>query len=139
MTQAYQEDAKSILRAIKLHNNRQAVLVQDEISFLLPSDVWWFMHTQADVTISDDGKTATLTKGGITVYARLLSGDGSFSVMDAQPLPTSPQNSSQNADTTFRKLAICFENVENLTIAVEFTPSEYAGQTSQIIPIENWQ
>ena len=32
-----------------------------------------------------------------------------------------------------------FENVENLTIAVEFTPSEYAGQTSQIIPIENWQ
>ena len=97
------------------------------------------MHTQADVTISDDGKTATLTKGGITVYARLLSGDGSFSVMDAQPLPTSPQNSSQNANTTFRKLAICFENVENLTIAVEFTPSEYAGQTSQIIPIENWQ
>ena len=67
MTQAYREDAKSILRAIKLHNNRQAVLVQDEISCLLPSDVWWFMHTQADVTISDDGKTATLTKGGVTV------------------------------------------------------------------------
>lgn len=138
MTAAYSDDVKSAIRGIRFLNNRQTVLLQDEIRCIDSSDIWWFMHTQATVTISADGKTATLQKGDVTINAKILTPSGTFRVMDAKPLKTSPQNSAQNANSAYRKLAIYFEDVKNLDIAVEFAPADFGGSSASVIPIAKW-
>ena len=89
--------------------------------------------------ISEDGKTAELSKNGVTIYAKLLTSQGTFQVMDAKPLDTSPQNSSQNANSSYKKLAIYFEDVIDLDIAVEFLPQNLNVNSAEILPISEWK
>ena len=53
--------------------SRRCVLVQDEIE-AKEADVWWFMHTKADVVLGDNGRTATLSLNGKNLQARILAG-----------------------------------------------------------------
>jgi hypothetical protein len=60
-------------------------------------DVWWFAHTQADVAIADDGRSATLTRGGRTLRVVLHEPAGArLAMMPARPLPGSPDPADQN-------------------------------------------
>ncbi|MEF3306437.1 CBM96 family carbohydrate-binding protein [Paenibacillus sp. GYB003] len=124
LTEAYAKDAIKAERGIRLFDNRRTMVVQDEVYAKAPSDVWWFMHTSADVEeISPDGATAILAKNGKRLWARILSpSQAKFSVMDAAPLPTSPNPGGQNPNAGIRKLAIQLEDVQNLRLSVLFVP-----------------
>lgn len=138
MTDAYSPDALSALRGIKLTDNKSVLIVQDEIHCALPSEIYWFWHTSAAVTLSADGKIATLTKGGKSIKAVILSGGGSFDVMDAQPLVTSPQNDEQNKNNDMQKLVIVLDDVMDVTSVVAFMPADYSYNHADIIKIKNW-
>ncbi len=56
LTSAYAR-ATRVQRGFQLFNRRRHVLIQDEIRYAAPADVWWFMHFAAD-------KTATLDPDG---------------------------------------------------------------------------
>ena len=56
LSAAYAAAAQKVSRGVALLN-REAVLVQDEIEAEHSPDLWWFMHTSAQVRL--DGATAT--------------------------------------------------------------------------------
>jgi len=126
MTEAYRESAESVQRGFGLIADKNAFLLQDEIKVKKGTDVYSFMHTTADVEISGDGKSAIMSLGGKKMKARLLSPkNGKFSMMDAVPLPTSPEAQNLNRDT-YKKLTVKTRIDSSETIAVLFTP--YYGE-----------
>lgn len=114
----------SAKRGMFMLPGREQLLVQDEIELKSPGDVWWFMHTRTDVTLSTDRRSATLTYGGKTLNAAIVSPDSSltFGVMDALPLEGSPVVDGQNQNKGFRKLYINGKDKKTFEVAVVFTP-----------------
>ncbi len=114
---------KSAKRGAYLYDNRSKVLIQDEITTNTPSEIYWFAHTPADITIAEDGKSALLEMQGERLLVRIAAGPAQarISVYDSKPLITSP--SPQEQSLSFgKKLAIHLTNVTELQLAVEFIP-----------------
>ena len=143
LTDAYKfKGVNSTKRGYMLFDNRSRVKIQDEFTADLPTEVYWFMHTTADIEVQPDGRSAILTINDKQLWAG-ISGDSraTFSVMDAVPLPTSPNPPSQDKNVGIRKLAIHMEGVTSSNFAVEFKPLE-AGEAlptvTSYVPLESW-
>lgn len=139
------ENAESIKRGLKFTDNRSIITVQDEISLNEPSDIWWFMHSKQKITVSDDGQSAVISGNkNMDMLVKLSSSaPGSFTVMEAMPMEDSLKtisNNLQNGD--FKKLALHFENTQNITISVtmSFIPkgSTDYGEDKTVTPIDSW-
>ena len=127
-------------RGVKMHDSRKRITIQDEVKMSKPSELYWFMHTSASVRLYNNNKSAILTNGGKHVYVNLLSNeDACFELITAEPLPTSP-NPEDQPDTYGQKLSIHYENVTDVTICVEFIPSQGAAPnfTSHITALSEW-
>ena len=113
---------------------KNSVLVQDEITPAAPVDVVWNFHTFAQVQISSDGRSATLTQGGATLEARILSPVGAkFSTTSTQPpAPQEPNPGLTNLIIPLPKQS------GPQTIAVVFTKS---GDRSRPVvkPLSTWK
>jgi hypothetical protein len=95
LTPAYPNLTK-LTRRIALPG-RSSVLIEDTLESAGDLPVWWFMHTRATIAPDADGRGATLEQGGRRLRAVLESPtEGRLSVMDARPLPTSPDPEGQN-------------------------------------------
>jgi len=143
LTDAYADVAKNVKRGFGLVNNRSIIVLQDEIKTSSPSEIYSFFHTGADIEISADKKSATLSINDERLRVDLISAEGELLEMDAVPLPTSakpPYPNMENKD--IKKLAVHLTNAVNPTITVTFTPLQ-ANQPdpkpmSTIIPLANW-
>ncbi|MBE6634952.1 MAG: hypothetical protein E7617_01955 [Ruminococcaceae bacterium] len=93
-TNAYSGNIIRALRGVLFTNDRNTVVLQDEISYLRPQSYVWVANTplsSAFINVSDEdgGKTATLTQEIDGVYYKLRlsivssSGNLSFEVVDA--------------------------------------------------------
>jgi Heparinase II/III-like protein/Domain of unknown function (DUF4962) len=122
LTPAYARHARGVERTIEMTGGNRVTLT-DKVEMKAPGDLWWFWHTQAEVTLSKDARTATLSQKGKTVRVA-ISGPkaATFEVMPARPLPTSPNPSCQNANKGVRKLAIHLAKVKKTTIRVLVEP-----------------
>ena len=137
LTDAYRDHAVSVQRGYRLLAGRTALLVQDEFTAKQESDVWWFAHgaKETDYSINDAGTTVTLQRGGKLCQARLLSPpNAKFIVMDAVPLPTSPNPSIQDPNKGMKKLAIHLPHAKQATITVLFVPQA----TEEVPQAINW-
>jgi len=117
--------------------------VQDEIKTAKPADLWWFLHTRAQVELGNEAATATLAQNGARLWARILSPAGAkFAVMDAAPLPGSPHPEKQGDNKGVRKLAIHLENVSDATVAVLLVPlrpkEAPPGTLPDVTPLQKW-
>ncbi len=122
LTTAYIDHANSINRGVMLTDNRQVVIVRDEISLNKTSELYWFAHTDASVTISADKKSAILEINGKYMQAKILEGSNAeFEVMDPKPLSTSPVLEGQSSNSGC-KLAIHLTGFTQGTIEVGFAP-----------------
>jgi hypothetical protein len=122
LTAAYARHARQVRRGIALLD-RKRVLVQDEMQADRPTEAWWFLHTPAQVQLAADGTTAILSQGEQRLWARLLSpAKAAFKVMEAQPLPTSPQPERQGKNDRVRKLAVQLKDQTDLRLAVLLVP-----------------
>ena len=139
LTPAY-KDAVDMKRGFFFDRERQSILLQDEITLKKESDIWWFVHTGAAVTLSGDRKTATLNIGGKKLYARIKGdNDYSFDIMDAKPFSSSLPVAKQNANNGIKKLAINIKDAYNATIRVSFTPAgSEEGIFDEFVPMQNW-
>ncbi len=133
-------DAK---RGLYMTKGRNSVVIQDEIKTNTPSELWWFAHTDADITLSADKKSALLELKGERMYVAITSGpaDAVFQIKKAQPLPTSPVAPDEVYMDIF-KLAIHMENVTDATLAVEFVPLKDGEAAPEVLtpvtPIDTW-
>ncbi|MGG1515708.1 Ig-like domain-containing protein [Paenibacillus oryzisoli] len=125
MTSAYKDDVVYAKRGMMMGQYRSSFLLQDELQLKAPSDLYWFMHTEApEITVAPDGKSAILKQNGKRLYAQLLSPSAaSFEVRTATPLPTTDSYTGQTLNAKLRKLTIHIPDAKDqLTIAVRFTP-----------------
>jgi len=125
MLDAYENyGATSAKRGLVLFDNRSRVLVRDELTCSSASELYWFAHTRAEISISEDGKTAELTQNGKTLLAQIAQPSNAvFTVMDAVPLPTSPESHADEYDRgNAQKLVIHLTDVTSVNISVVFTP-----------------
>ncbi|CAG7627460.1 Ig-like domain-containing protein [Paenibacillus allorhizosphaerae] len=141
LTSAYKQDAISAKRGMMMFDSRRQLLIQDELRLRKPSEVWWFMHTQAQIDVLPDGKSAILSQAGKRVMVQLLGETGaSFSVMNAEPLPTSP-GPKQGVNNRYKKLTIHLSGVETAVLSVRFVPllDENADPNEPIVtPLDQW-
>jgi len=113
------------------------LLVQDELKCDNAADVWWFLHTPAEISISESGSTATLAQNQQHFTATILSpSNAKFTSMPAAPLPTSPHPEKQNENRGVRKLAIHLTDAREARIAVLFAPA--AAAETEVRPLERW-
>lgn len=120
MTDAYRMNGcVKAERGFELYNNRTSLKVSDNVKCLVKSDVYWFMHTKADIEISADGKTAILSLNGKQMKASLPA-DGEFSVMPAAALKGKYEYDSNYSD--IKKLTVYLENVKTAEIVVTLEP-----------------
>lgn len=151
LTEAYNKHVSSAKRGVMLASNRTRATIQDEVSFLNPSTAYWFMHTEADIQVSDDGQSAILTKGGeklwvgLNSYAHDASGrpiEAKLGVMDAKPLPESPNPPKQHQNEGIRKLFVKLDEVKDMRITVTLIPIVGALEDTDTsftsVPLDQW-
>lgn len=123
LTPAYAAKAQKVLRGFALIHNREWFLVQDEVQAAKPVEAWWFMHTKAALQVEKDSLTATFTQDGKRLLARILApATARFTVMDAKPLPGSPNPAMQNANAGWKKLAVHLSGVTDLRLSIVLVP-----------------
>ncbi|TDE97180.1 DNRLRE domain-containing protein [Occultella glacieicola] len=130
LTEAYADQGvTSWQRGVAMIDDRSRVVVQDELSATTPVEAWWFMHTSADVEIATDGRSAVLTIEGRHLLARFLDAPAGaqFSVMAAEPLPTSPNPDGQAANGQ-SKLTVRLPGVTDLRLSILLEPLPVGGE-----------
>ena len=142
LTDAYRRQVNNALRGYMLNDNRMAITIQDEISLKQTSEIYWFMHTNSDIEISEDKRSAVLTIKGKKIQMEVES-DYDFEIMSmpARPLDTSPQFKDQLLNATCKtKLAVYLpEAKDDVTIKVSFVPYGSESSYQGIIPINQWK
>lgn len=143
LTNAYKKYVSSARRGFALTDSRTKVIIQDEIEFLDKSELYWGMHTRAQVELSGDKRTAILTLNGKRLRASLISEDGVFESFPAAPLPQSATvigQSDDSADVT--KLAVHVKDTKKTTVCVEFTcimeDADLERQPGAVVPLDEW-
>ena len=120
MTDAYRMNGVyNAEREFELYNNHSSLRITDNVSCFVKSDICWFMHTKADIKISEDGKTAILTIGDKQLKATSHS-DGTFSVMKAESLKGSYEYDVKYEDIS--KLTVRLENCRKAEICITLEP-----------------
>ncbi|MBQ4603716.1 MAG: DUF4962 domain-containing protein, partial [Clostridia bacterium] len=113
MTDAYRMNgASKVTREFELYNS-SCLKITDKVKCIVPSEIYWFMHTKADIEITDNGKTAILTMGGKQMKAS-LSGDGEFSVLKAESLKGKYEYDADYSD--IQKLTVHLEDIKEAEI-----------------------
>lgn len=164
----YVNAVSSAKRGILFTNGRRTVVIQDEISLSEATELYWFAHTRivkaSDIIISEDGRTAYISKDGVILRASLVSDDASlrFTAMNAGTEDASivcdgtfnkeeAKQYCQSLNSTkdqveydrsgYSKLAIHATNVTSFNVAVvfEFVPAQSANNVGyKFTPISGW-
>ncbi len=136
LTTAYAPHAEKVRRGLAMLQ-RKAILVQDEVQSAKGADLWWFMHTAADIQI--DGTKATLRLGNKTLTAQILAPtEARFTVMPAEPLPNTPHPEKQANNAKYRKLAIHLPAAKDTRVTVLLAPSNSAINSPSVVPLDQW-
>lgn len=123
LTEAYAPSgANKVVRGMKMIKDKECVIIQDEISLDSPGEIYWFAHSRGQIDVASDGKSAIVTVGSERLWVKLLSEEGQFTVMKAEPLPTSKNVPGASANNDFRKLSVHLTNTKATTISVAFIP-----------------
>lgn len=164
MQPIYGEYTNSAQRGVYFNKQNGSLMVRDELTFkddTTSNNLYWFMHTRAQIDLSEDKKSAILTNAaGKRLWVGIIDGEQTFSVMDAVPLSTSPnpdeweENKAndgsstnpqkQNANTGIRKLAINDTSANgSWNLSVYMVLLEDGQETPQSVPsnleISSWK
>ncbi len=135
LTSAYAaSDAEGVVRGLKMIKDKECVIIQDEIVLNAPGEIYWFAHTKGQIEISGDGRSAVITVGSEKMWVGLISDGGTFTVMNAELLPTSLAVPDQTDNSSYRKLAVHLTNTEDTTISVACIPLKQGETQPSWIP-----
>ncbi len=142
LTESYQRDVTKAVRGYMLTDDRRNVLVRDEIDLKGESDIYWFLHTKAEIEM-EDKNTAVLNLNGKKIKVQILTNASSytFGPAEAAPLPTSPQiTQSNNASSNLRKLTLNMKANGHLTVTVKISQYDDPAANNPIpdINIADW-
>lgn len=78
MSDALQDNATAAKRGFFYTDDRESLVIRDEITLSAESDVYWYMLTDAEVSI--DGTRVTLTQDGKTLYLDVAAEGGTAEI-----------------------------------------------------------
>ncbi len=120
MSDVYRTWASAYKRGFYVGDNKRSLTIRDEITLKNSSQIYWFMHTKANIEPTANG--AILTQNGKKLKLEVKSNCSlKVSKADAKPLSTSP-NPSQTANDGIYKVAIELSGSGNVTIEVKLSP-----------------
>lgn len=123
MSEAYRfKGVKTAQRTFELYNGRTSLRVRDDFTCRGKRDVYWFMHTKADIEIKDPHH-AVLTLNGKKMNA-VLSEDsvGGFEIRDAVSMKEGVDNRLKGDWDGLKKLTVAAYGVSGGTIEVRLEP-----------------
>ncbi len=122
LTDAYAPAGVRVWRGARLTESRNRLLLRDEVRLKQPGEVVWSVHVRDPVTISADGRTATLAFENKRLRLRLtVSAEAKFEVLDAAPLVPIP-GVTQRRNPGLEKLVVRLRDVTETAISVWFEP-----------------
>ena len=126
-------------RGVKLDRAMQEVHLQDNFRASEPSDFRWFVNTQADVTLSEDGRSAILSKGSKRMWAGIISDDPElkFETYDAVPLPLYTAPPLQTPNDGYRRLMIHKADSTTFKVTVAFKQLVGNETMPSIMPVDS--
>jgi len=144
LTDRYPNDAVSFKRGMMLTGERKELILQDEMKLKTPSDIYWFMHTEASISIVEGGRAAILTMKDKKLYVKMVEAPAGavFSEMEAEPLPGTPNPDGQSINRGVRKLAVHMTNAQQANLSVWMVPlyeeDPLPQQAPAFTPLEAW-
>ncbi|MBN1642228.1 MAG: heparinase II/III family protein [Anaerolineae bacterium] len=122
LSAAYAGRARRVTRTLSLVD-RAYVAIADHVEADAPVEVWWFMHTEAQVSIAADGRAALLRQEGKELDLLVRGHPAArFELMRAAPLSSSPNPPTQELSEGAHKVAIHLRGVTDLDLVVEIKP-----------------
>ena len=151
MHPAFNEMTEGV-RGLWFKDNRSTIVIQDEAVMSEDMDIWWFAHTQnAEITVSDDGRSAIVQRNGIYLYCEIVTDmpeAAKFSVMDAVSLDGkytgwTVSSGYYTGDTegnreSFKKLTVRVDDCAELRLAVVFKVIESPAEVPEIGTTYQW-
>jgi len=144
LTERYPKDAWSYKRGLMLTGDREQLIVQDEFKLKSPSELYWFMHTEAEIDVLGSGQEAVLTQDDKKLYVRMLDAPegAAFSAMKAEPLEGTPNPSGQTVNHGIRKLAVHMEGVTGGRLSLWMVPLTASAPLPEVSPdvrsLDDW-
>lgn len=140
LDETYNNRVDGYRRGYMLDDNRQSVVIRDEVDLRGSGEIYWFMQTKAD--IKADGSRAILTRDGKELCMDVIVEGGRFelSKMAAEPLPESPNPPQQTKHTQYSKVAIKVKGTGRVNITVKMYDPRDAEYISPIksVPLDEW-
>ncbi len=145
LTTAYSNNAESAVRGIMMTAGRNTVLIRDEVKLKKKCDVYWFAHYKAsdNAVISEEKRSAIISNEDKRVWVGIISeGNYGFEIMDARPLPYSPDPENQSKNEDWKKLAIKAAGVNGFDVEVAIIPllpgEDTPLEIPKSMPIKSW-
>lgn len=141
LTPAYAENATNISRGIALVNG-EYVIIQDNILAGKPASFFWFLHTRATLKLENGGRKAVFSIDNEQLVAEIISpSKAKFKIMNATPLPGTPQPATNNKNEGIRKLSISMKDVTKMNLIVSIKPlkKNLAGTGQFLKPLDKWE
>lgn len=127
--------ATRAVRGLALVGGRRAVLVQDEFTLDAPHELTWAMTT--DAAIQTEGNKATLTLGGRTLQATILSpADAEFSVVSAEQKP--PDNPNRGVKRLLVDLKEAKGEVRLAVLLAPVWPDKKEIPVPELTALDQW-
>lgn len=123
LTKIYEyKGVKSAKRGVFMDKKNLSVIVRDEVKAKEPMEVYWFGHTEADIELSEDKRSAILAIENKKMYAEVMTEGYTFEVMKAEPLEYSPNPSNAMSMEGTQKLTIHGKNLSEFNVSVKIAP-----------------
>lgn len=137
LTDAQRNNAVSAKRGFWFTDNRKSLVIRDEISLKASSTLYWFMQTDADVSVSESG--ATLTQGGKSVKLEFVT-NAEGAVISAEEIKPLFDGSVLYNNSKGNRIAIKITASGDFNITVKLTPEGVNASSinEYNIPLSVW-
>ncbi|QDU35408.1 Heparinase II/III-like protein [Poriferisphaera corsica] len=120
LSAGYEPRLKRFERKMRLERKAKEVVVTDWVESDESSDVYWFMHTEAEVVLHHEGRRAILRRNGVNLVAEVLKPDGAvFHVRKAEGFDQN-RTRGEKSNEGYRKLAVLLKTVMREQVVVRF-------------------
>ena len=142
-SELYAKNAAVSRRGFFFTDNRQSLVVRDEIDLKKESDIYWFMMTYSDTVMTkEDDRTVILTQNGKKLKLTFVTDaeTAEISYGAAEPLAESYHN-PEDAAVDANRLAIKIHGSGSVSITVKLTPMgiEASPVSAYNKPMNTWE
>lgn len=138
LTEVYGEDVLDYKRGFYFGDNRESLIIRDELTLSEPNTVYWFMHTDAEIVISSDGKSAMLCKEGrqLLVSGICSAENWHFEKRDTTPFDSSMIYADEYSREGISKLTMVIEGSGELSVDVKL--ASLGNEKHLAVPLASW-